>query len=56
MKHKNSYKPAYLFLILMAFTFVTYGQQITLIDFGVGVQQTPGNWNNFTVQNVWVLR
>jgi hypothetical protein len=51
MKHKNSYKPAYLFLILMAFTFVTYGQQITLIDFGVDAQITPGNWNNFTFQN-----
>jgi len=57
MRLKNTYKPTYSFLILIAFTFVTYGQQITLIDFGVNVQQTPllpatGNWNNFTVQNV----
>ena len=40
-----------LLLTLFACT-ITYGQQITLMDFGVSVQQTAGNWNNITVQNV----
>ena len=50
MKLKASYKPTFSFLILMVFSFVVYGQEITLIDFGVSLQTTPGNWNNFTDQ------
>jgi hypothetical protein len=51
MKHVSKYKS--IFSSLMVFTFITYGQEITLIDFGVDVQNTTiGNWNNFIDQTV----
>lgn len=41
-------KKTTLFLLLTAFTYVNYAQQITLIDFGLSSQTTAGNWNNVT--------
>ncbi len=38
-------------LLLTFISSATYGQQITLIDFGDPVQETLGFWNNFTDQN-----
>ena len=39
-------KKTTLFLLFTAFTFFSYAQQITLIDFGLSSQTTAGNWNN----------
>lgn len=41
-------KKTTLFLLLTAFTFIGYAQQITLIDFGLSSQITTGYWNNVT--------
>ena len=41
-------KKTTLFLLFTAFTFFSYAQQITLIDFGLSSQTTAGNWNNVT--------
>ncbi len=41
-------KTTQLFLLLTVFSFSIYGQQITLMDFGLSAQTTIGNWNNVT--------